>query len=241
MKLSVIVPAFNESKLISGSLDSLRLALEANARPGLETEVIVVDNNSSDDTGELARKAGARVVFEPVNQISRARNAGAAVATGDWFLFLDADSQPNSGLVCDLLSAIERGKVIGGGTTVRMERLPPGGRVLLAFWNSLSRLCRLAAGSFLFCEAEAFRAVGGFNEELYASEEIDLSRRLKRYGRRHAKGFTILLRHPLLTSERKLHLYRPREICGFCLRYLLNPRRTVRRKEELGIWYDGRR
>src|SRR5260221_6675890 len=91
MKLSVIVPAFNEEKRIVACVRSIHAALAANASLMLETEVIVADNNSTDATAELARQEGARVEFEPINQISRARNAGARVASGDWLLFVDAD------------------------------------------------------------------------------------------------------------------------------------------------------
>jgi len=248
MKLSFIVPAYNEAKLITESLGSIRAALESLSRPGFESEIIVVDNNSTDGTGELAKEAGATVVFEPVNQIARARNAGAAHADGDWYIFVDADSYPDAGLIGDVLRAIEKDEVIGGGSTVRMEDLHLLGWVFLNFWNGLSLLCRWAAGSFIFCTAEGFHAVGGFNEELFASEEIDFSKRLKRHGRArgkgpHArgKGFTILRRHPLRTSERKMHLYSLPEICGFTLRYLCSPRRTVRNRQLLKLWYDGRR
>ena len=95
MKISIILPAFNEEKLVERSLQSIRCAATAFSRLGWEHEIIVCDNNSTDRTAELARKQSARVVFEPVNQISRARNAGAAAATGEWFLFVDADSFPS--------------------------------------------------------------------------------------------------------------------------------------------------
>ena len=71
MKLSVIVPAFNEEKYIAGCLQSIRKAMGAQARPGFEWELIVCDNNSTDATAELAGKENARVVFEPINQIGR--------------------------------------------------------------------------------------------------------------------------------------------------------------------------
>ena len=99
----LIIPAFNEERLIEACLQSVAESVEANAKPGFTSEVIVVDNNSTDNTAELAEKAGAQVVFEPINQIGRARNAGAAVATGDWFLFVDADSLLNPGMVADIL------------------------------------------------------------------------------------------------------------------------------------------
>ena len=78
--LSVIVPAFNEEKLITHSLRAIKTALGEFTRRGWETQLVVCDNNSTDRTSELARAEGAVVVFEPVNQIARARNRGATVA-----------------------------------------------------------------------------------------------------------------------------------------------------------------
>ena len=102
MKISIVVPAFNEEKLLSASLRSIKAAADAFHSRGWETELIVCDNNSTDRTAEVARAEGAITVFEPVNQISRARNTGATLATGDWILFLDADSTPSYGLFSDL-------------------------------------------------------------------------------------------------------------------------------------------
>ena len=94
MKNSIIVPALNEEKMLASSLAAIRE--EAKAFEGVaDWELIVCDNNSTDRTAEIARAAGAHVVFEPVNQISRARNRGASVATGDWLIFIDADSFPS--------------------------------------------------------------------------------------------------------------------------------------------------
>src|ERR1041384_6607824 len=102
MKVSIIVPAFNEEKLIAESLRCIRTATAALAARGWASELIVCDNNSSDRTLELAQAGGARVVFEPINQIARARNKGAEVATGDWLLFIDADSRPTPELFADM-------------------------------------------------------------------------------------------------------------------------------------------
>ena len=74
MKISVIIPAFNEERLIVETLRQVKAATAAFSRRGWETETIVCDNNSTDRTAELARAGGAAVVFEPVNQIARARN-----------------------------------------------------------------------------------------------------------------------------------------------------------------------
>lgn len=108
MHLSIIIPAFNEERLIEQCLQSVYASLATNSQPGFTSEIIVVDNNSTDNTANLARQAGARVVFEPVNQIGRARNAGAAEATGDWLLFVDADSIFKSRIACRYLAAHRR-------------------------------------------------------------------------------------------------------------------------------------
>lgn len=231
MKLSVVVPAFNEERLLAATLANLNAVLPAGC------ELIVCDNNSTDRTAEIARAAGATVVFEPVNQISRARNRGAAAATGEWLLFVDADSSPSKELLNDTLSAIRAG-ALAGGATVTFDTPYPMVRLWLLLWNWTSRLMRWAAGSYIFCEAAAFRRVGGFSEQLYAGEEIDLSSRLKRLARRR---IVILHRHPLQTSDRKTHLYRWRDMLAFTLRVLVTGGRSLRRREACSMWYDGRR
>jgi len=79
--ISVVVPAFNEERLLAATLDSIKAAAQAFDGSG-GWELIVCDNNSTDRTAGIAHAAGARVVFEPHNQISRARNRGAAAAAG---------------------------------------------------------------------------------------------------------------------------------------------------------------
>jgi glycosyltransferase involved in cell wall biosynthesis len=241
MRVSVVVPAFNEAQGLGASLDSIRQAMAAFHGIGWDSELIVCDNNSTDRTAEIAREAGAVVVFEPINQISRARNAGAAVARGDWIVFVDADSQPSSELFMDVVEVIRKGRCLAGGSTVRFETPDR----LVAFvggcWNRISRVTRWAAGSFIFCEASAFRKVGGFSLELYAAEEIDLFRRLKRLARRTGRTIEILHRHPLLTSARKAHLYSAREAITFTLRTVMQRGRTLRSPDECFQWYDGRR
>src|SRR6185503_20096047 len=159
VKISVVVPAFNEEKLIAETLRSIRAASRSFAEAGWETELIVCDNNSTDRTAELARAEGATVVFEPVNQIARARNAGAAAATGEWLIFIDADSQPSAELFAAVAQVIRRGGVIAGGSTVRLEGSYPVAKLITRGWNLLSRLNRWAAGSFVFCETAAFREI----------------------------------------------------------------------------------
>jgi glycosyltransferase involved in cell wall biosynthesis len=241
VRLSVVVPAFNEERLLAGSLAAIRDAMRAFDEAGWATELIVCDNNSTDRTAEIAREAGAAVVFEPVNQIARARNAGAARASGDWLLFVDADSYPDRDLMNEVVQAIRSGRCLAGGATVALETDDALVRWWIAGWNFLSRRVRLAAGSFVFCEAAAFRELGGFSRELYAAEEVDLFLRLRRLARKRGREIVILHRHPLRTSGRKAKLYTKREFFWFMLKTVLLGGRNLRSRASCYAWYDGRR
>ncbi len=241
MKISLIVPAYNEEKLLPATLDSLRRACAAWHALGWETELLVCDNNSTDRTAALAQSGGARVVFEPLNQIGRARNTGARAATGDWLVFVDADSHVTPELFADVARAIQAGRCLAGGVTIRLDGHHPGPSLIVAGWNFLSRTARWVAGSFIFCEAAAFREVAGFNEALFASEEIDLSQRLKKLARRRGRTVLILHDHPLTTSARKIHLYTPWEHFRFLARTVLLFGRPLRHRDACVTWYDGRR
>jgi glycosyltransferase involved in cell wall biosynthesis len=80
---SIIIPAYNEESYLADTLTVLQKAM---MDIPLNGEIIVTDNNSTDRTAEIAKTAGAKVVFEPVNQISRARNTGARHAEGRYLV-----------------------------------------------------------------------------------------------------------------------------------------------------------
>jgi glycosyltransferase involved in cell wall biosynthesis len=240
VKISIVVPAFNEERLLAQSLTRIKAAANEFERLGWITELIVCDNNSTDQTAQIARDAGATVVFEPINQIARARNCGAAAATGDWLVFVDADSQPSAELFADVAEQITSGKCLAGGVTVKPDARHPVASLIMGIWNGVSRTFKLLAGSFIFCETVVFRKIGGFNEKLFAAEELDLSKRLKQLARGTGRRLVILSRHPLLTSARKLHLYSAREHFRMLLRAVWNPTGLTSR-ESCHLWYDGRR
>ncbi len=242
MRVSVVLPAFNEEKLLPAALAAVREAASAFTSRGWEWECVVCDNNSTDGTAAVARAGGATVVFEPVNQIGRARDAGARVATGDWLVFIDADSTPSASLFASIAERIASGRALGGGSTVELEPgTPRYARFVCGLWNLWSRLAGWAAGSCVWVEAEAFRAAGGFGTEYYAGEEVFLSRRLKTLARRSGRRFVILADHPLRTSSRKLKLYTLTEAGRFFFRMLFTAGRAAKRPDACHIWYDGRR
>ena len=240
MKISIVVPAFNEELLLDKSLSQIKSAANVFSLRGWEVELIVCDNNSTDRTAEIAHAAGAMVVFEPFNQIARARNRGAAAATGDWLIFVDADSHPSAELFAEVAEQIQSGRCLAGGSTVRMDEKYLMAEFFTWLWNCSSRMGRWLAGSFIFVEAVAFRKLGGFNNKLFAAEELDLSKRLKQLARETGREVVILHRHPLITSARKMRLYTMRDHLKLLARVTFN-RRALNRRECCTLWYDGRR
>jgi GT2 family glycosyltransferase len=112
---------------------------------------------------------------------------------------------------------------------------------LIPIWNFLSRTRKWMAGSFIFCQADAFRELGGFSQDLFAAEEIEFSKRLKKLARARKKRVMILYRHPLLTSSRKAQLYTLAENWQVLRRTLLHRGQNLRERSNCGHWYDGRR
>lgn len=230
--LSIIVPAHDEAPLIGATLDALA---EATAWLGDGVEVIVVDDASSDGTAAIARDRGARVVRVEARQIAAARNAGARAARGSRLLFVDADTLANREVVAALMAAMDAGAV-GGGVAVRFARpLPLHIRVFESVSIVLFRLFGVTPGCFLFCTREAFDAVGGFNEELYVTEDVGLGRALARIGR------VVILREEVVTSARKMRTYSVGEKFRAILGFLRSPRRASRDRARLGLWYGPRR
>ncbi|MHC4479797.1 MAG: glycosyltransferase [Planctomycetota bacterium] len=231
---SVIIPAYNEERFLPGALRSVAAAM---ARvPALAGEVIVVDNCSTDRTAEQARAAGARVVREPHRQIARARNAGGRAAHGRYLIFVDADTVVPARLLRHTLRLLESGAFCGGGTSVRFDRkVPVGARAFLCLWTFLARVCRWAAGSYVFCRRDAFRDIGGFDERFYASEEIHFSRALSRWGWRRGLD-VIILSEPVITSARKVEWFTRRHLLGAAFGLLIDPSRLYSR-EGCELWY----
>ena len=231
--LSIIIPAWNESQWLSATLAAAKEAISASGR---DCEIIVVDNASTDSTADLARRAGTRVVYEPERRISRARNRGAQNARGHYLLFLDADTRPGSELLRATLAALDSGTVCGGGARVQFDA--PGHRIYrwgAAAWNTVSARLGLAAGCYLFCTRAAFQGVGGFSEQVYAGEEVFLSRALARWGRRHDQRVRILAT-PVVTSGRKAEWFRPSRHLLIVLQVLLLPW-SLRWRRLAWFWY----
>jgi glycosyltransferase involved in cell wall biosynthesis len=231
-QVSLVVPCWNEEAVLGRTLDRL---LAAAGQMGVPFEVIVADDASSDRSAAIAQQAGAVVISTGCRQIAGTRNAGARAARGDLLIFVDADTLVTPEVLRAAVQAVQRGAV-GGGCAVRFdEPIPLYARVMVPAFTRLYRAAGLAAGCFLFCTRQAFEAVGGFDEGLYASEECFLSRALQRQGR------FVLLREAVLTSGRKLRTFSGWEIIKPLLRLVWRGPLSVRDRQDKEMWYGPRR
>jgi glycosyltransferase involved in cell wall biosynthesis len=234
-KISVLIPAYNEERLIGQVLDSVHESFASCGNSAYE--IIVCDNNSTDRTALIAAEKKAQVVFEPHNQIARARNAAASRATGEWFIFLDGDTLLNAELLRETVETLSQGEVCGGGAGIRFDRTNIGAvaRGLTKFWNWVSTTFNLAAGSYLFCLRDAWKDTGGFDENVYAGEEIFFSRRVKHWGKSRGFRFRILRTSSAVTSARKMEWYGPWELLWYMI-LMLRPK-AMNRRESCALWY----
>ena len=230
--LSFIVPAHDEE----ASIDAVvRAIAQAATAAGAPYEIIVVADTCADRTAELAAAAGARVVSVACRQIAATRNAGARAARGAAFVFVDADTLIASDVVHGVARVMAEGAV-GGGAAVRFdEPTPRWVKWVLPIGIWLARRMKFTGGCFLFASRAAFEAVGGFDESLFAAEELRLCKRLR------ALGKFVILRESVLTSGRKLRTYSGWELIRVAARILVAGQAGVQDRSRLGIWYAPRR
>jgi glycosyltransferase involved in cell wall biosynthesis len=230
--ISFIVPAYNEEALIGRTLDALNCAAQSIGEP---FEIVVADDASSDRTAAIAEARGARLTRVNLRQIAATRNAGACLAIGDKLIFVDADTVVSEEVVRTAIEAMNNGAA-GGGSAVSFDgRLPRYAELVHPTLVRLFRATGLACGCFLFCTRRAFEAAGGFNEKLFASEEIAMSRALRRQGR------FVVLRESVTTSGRKLRMYSGKQVLRLFAGILLAGPKALRRRDGLEVWYGGAR
>jgi len=188
--LSIIVPCLNEAQ---GVVDALSALAPLRSRGA---EVIVVDGGSRDGTAERARPHADAVITVPRGRALQ-MNAGAARARGEILLFLHADTllpEAADALVVDGLKRTRRG---WGRFDVAIAGRHPLLKIVALLMNLRSRLTGIATGDHaIFVTRSLFTAAGGY-PEIALMEDIELSKRLKRFGP------PLCLRHRLTTSGRR--------------------------------------
>jgi rSAM/selenodomain-associated transferase 2 len=180
MKLSVVIPTWNEAENLAATLAALP--------PG--AEVVVADGGSIDGTVEIARRAGARVIASEAGR-ARQMNQGARETRGDTLLFLHADAALGSGAGEAIEEALADPRVVGGFFRLRIQSSRCALR--LASWGSnfRARVLLLPYGDQgLFLRRSVYEEVGGFPDVPFL-EDVALIRMLRRRGRLAALDVTL--------------------------------------------------
>lgn len=198
-RISVVVPAHDEQRYLPACLDSIARAARS---IHCDVEVVVVANRCSDATAAIAESHGARVVDDQSRTIAAVRNAGAAVARGEIFVTIDADSVMAPNALGEIERHLATGSVVGGGSSFVPERRSIGIDATVALVR-FGMLVSGLGGAMYWCRRADFEAVGGFNEALLMAEDVDFARRLREHGRHTGRRFVILRRCPVVTSCRK--------------------------------------
>jgi glycosyltransferase involved in cell wall biosynthesis len=186
VKISLIIPAYNEEQYIGACLDSI---LEH--APGRFCEIIVIDNASMDHTAEIARqRPGVRVVHEPHKGLPHARQRGLEEASGELIAFIDADTRVPKywiDIVEDVF--VHRPDVVCLSGCYRYYDSSLLKRVLLtALWWSAAPLTYrvvgyMVTGGNFVARKSALQAINGFNRTIdFYGEDTDVARRLSKYG-----------------------------------------------------------
>jgi glycosyltransferase involved in cell wall biosynthesis len=184
-KVSVVIPAYNEEEFIGTTLKSLINQTYKNF------ELIVVDNNSSDQTADVARRYGARVVFEKKKGVASARQTGFFASKSDIIACTDADAVVPENWLEKIVSAYEKDKkLIAFGGLSALYSGPvtarAAGRYLFPFFWSIDRILSGGwnlAGFNMSVKRKAFKEIGGFRTDLTLGEDVDLAQRLRQKGK----------------------------------------------------------
>ena len=189
MKLTTIVPAFNEEAYLAPTVGSIRAAAyEVRGTSGVDVDIIVVDNASVDGTAALAHSLGVTVVREPVQGIARARNAGARRAAGAVLVFFDADVDVPRTLLVAICAAMRDPACVGGGVDVDYRPRRPFIRLYLRLWRLLARVTGMVQGAAQFCRGDVFAEIGGYDESVWIGEDVDFHWSLRKLARRTGRN-----------------------------------------------------
>ena len=198
MKVSIVIPAFNEENYLPATLENIGAAL---ANAGFESETIVVDNESTDNTKQIAENFGAKVLTESDHNIGKVRNTGAKNAVGDVLIFVDADTIVPASLFQKIAVVMEDERCFGGAVAVDFE---PFKRKWMKYYLRGGELWQTVfnwkLGATQFCRKSVFQTIGGYDETIFMSEDVQFYRRLTKYAKQK-DGYLFFVEEPRVTTS----------------------------------------
>lgn len=188
--ITVIIPVFNEQKALPETLNALR------KQPG-EFETIAVDGGSSDRTLEILSLYPWIKVISASKGRAQQMNAGARIATGEWLLFLHADTLLPDGALARLRKWHDRQDIEAGGFWHRFSGDRTSLRLISWIDNLRCRHSRIIFGDqAMFVRRRLFMTLGGFSEQA-TMEDVEFCERLTLVTEPR------LVPDPVITSSRK--------------------------------------
>lgn len=205
MRISIVIPAYNEERYLTDTVRNIRDAAGHfdKLNPANSIEVIVVDNESEDRTGELAVQLGCRVVTEHEHNISKVRNTGARAADGDVLVFIDADTRVPVEMLALIAAAMEDPRCIGGAVDVFHNPSKRLIRWYLGVWRWIGIVTRMAQGATQFCRKSDFHDMGGYDETLFMGEDVDFYWRMKHRAKETSREATFIDDVRVIPSPRR--------------------------------------
>jgi len=200
-RYSVVIPAYNEERLLGRLLDTLDIA---RAAYGLvdAIEVVVADNASTDRTTEIAASRGCRVVSVEKRVIAAVRNAGARAARGEYLAFVDADSQVHPQTFIAIDRALATGRVVGGATGVTLERWSVGIAVAYLTLMPIVLFTGMDTG-VVFVRRKDFEELSGYDESRLVAEDVAFLLALRRLGKTRGQNLRRVTSVKVIASTRK--------------------------------------
>lgn len=195
VKLSIIIPAYNEEKTLPFLLSSIR------QQDFTDYELIVADAKSTDRTRRIAKYFGCVVVDGGMPAVGR--NRGAAVAKGEYLFFVDADVIIPRGFIKDVLNEMKDKDIQVASCGVvplsdkNIDIVLHG--LVNAYLNATQYFYPHAPGFCIIIKRSIHEQIGGFNEKLKLAEDHDYVKRAKKLGK-----FRILKKAKILVSVRRL-------------------------------------
>ncbi len=190
MKISIIIPALNENILIKELLCSLKKIIDS------QTEIIVVDGGSKDNTVEIASKH-AHQVFVTEQGRATQMNYGATFAKGEVLFFLHADSMLTTNAFQKLKEMLKESAYVGGAFRLQIDSNKLLLSIISQVVNLRSRFFHLVYGDQgIFVRRKIFLEIGRFIVTPLM-EDVEF------YGRLRASGKTVILNEKILTSARR--------------------------------------
>lgn len=193
---SIVIPAFNESKALGATIEAVLAAIGRAASLGNATsDLVIVDNASTDDTADVAAQYGVRVIHEERPGAGAARNAGAEATNGQYLVFIDADVIVSPLFLVAIDAAIETHSLLAGAPTAIYHPRKLVSWFICAYWDRRRVQGGGAQGVGQFYERRLFESLGGYRADMRMSEDVEF------YGRATDRLTQEGLRRPELVLD----------------------------------------